>query len=106
MASEYKIRPATIDDAKEIAKLIAISSDGVATIEWNEQAVEGACDPLDIGERSYQNPQGDYSYSKAIMVDENNQVAGMLLTFGIARESAIAHATLPLAINPGLPPLQ
>ena len=38
MAPEYKIRPATIDDAREIAKLIAISSDGVATIEWHEQA--------------------------------------------------------------------
>jgi len=83
MAPEYKIRPASIDDAREIAKLIAISSDGVATIEWHEQAVKEACDPLDIGERTYRNPQGDYSYSNATMVEENNQVAGMLLTFGM-----------------------
>ena len=83
MAPEYKIRPASIDDAREIAKLIAISSDGVATIEWHEQAVKEACDPLDIGERTYQNPQGDYSYSNATMVENNNQVAGMLLTFGM-----------------------
>jgi len=83
MASEYIIRPASIDDAREIAKLIAISSDGVATIEWHEQAVKEACDPLDIGERTYLNPQGDYSYSNATMVENNNQVAGMLLTFGM-----------------------
>ena len=43
MVSEYKIRPASIDDAREIAKLIAISSDGVATIEWHEQAIKEAC---------------------------------------------------------------
>jgi len=83
MASKYKIRLASIDDAREIAKLIAISSDGVATIEWHEQAVKEACDPLDIGERTYRNPQGDYSYSNATMVENNNQVAGMLLTFGM-----------------------
>ncbi len=48
MAPEYKITPATIDDAIEIARLIAISSDGVSTIEWHEQAIKEACDPLNI----------------------------------------------------------
>lgn len=81
MLPEYKIRPARAEDAREIASLIAISSDGVATIEWHEQAVKEACDPLDIGERNYQNRHADYSYSNATIVDKNNQVAGMLLTF-------------------------
>lgn len=48
MLQEYKITPATIDDAIEIARLIAISSDGVSTIEWHEQGIKEACDPLNI----------------------------------------------------------
>ncbi len=63
MSPEYTIRAATRDDAREIAKLIAISSDGAAEIEWHEQAGIEHRDPLDIGEHTYQNPQGDYSLS-------------------------------------------
>ena len=61
MSHEYTIRAATLYDARDIAKLIAISSDGVAEIEWHEEADKKHCDPLDIGERTYKNPQGDYS---------------------------------------------
>ena len=48
MAPEYKITPATIDDAREIARLIAISSDGVSTIEWHEHVIKEACVPLNV----------------------------------------------------------
>lgn len=83
MQQRYQARIATIDDAREIAKLIAISSDGVAVIEWEEKAGIEHCDPLEIGERTYQNPQGDYSYHSATMVEKNVEVAGMLLTFAM-----------------------
>ena len=83
MSHEYTIRAATQDDAREIAKLIAISSDGVAEIEWHEEADKEHCDPLDIGERTYQNPQGDYSFNKTTMLVINGEVAGMLLAFGM-----------------------
>ena len=83
MSREYTIRPAIRDDAREIAKLIAISSDGVAEIEWHEEADKEHCDPLDIGERTYQNPQGDYSFNNATILEKNAEVAGMLLAFGM-----------------------
>jgi len=83
MSPEYTIRAATRDDAREIAKLIAISSDGVAEIEWYEQADIEHCDPLDIGERTYQDPQGDFSFSNATILEINGEVAGMLLAFGM-----------------------
>ena len=39
MSKDYKIRPVRPEDARETAKLIAISSDGVAMIEWNDPAI-------------------------------------------------------------------
>jgi len=83
MSHEYTIRTATRDDGRDIAKLIAISSDGVAEIEWHEQAEIEHCDPLDIGEQTYQNPQGDYSFNNTTILEINGEVAGMLLAFGM-----------------------
>ena len=83
MSHEYTIRAATQNDAREIAKLIAISSDGVAEIEWHEEAEKEHCDPLNIGERTYQNPQGDYSFNNTTILEKNGEVAGMLLAFGM-----------------------
>ncbi len=83
MSHEYSVRMATRDDAREIAKLIAISSDGVAEIEWHEQADIENCTPLDIGERTYQNPEDDYSFNNTTMLEINGEVAGMLLAFGM-----------------------
>ncbi len=85
MSLEYTIRAATLGDAREIAKLIAISSDGVAEIEWHEEADIEHCDPLEIGERTYQNPQGDYSFNNTTILEINGEVAGMLLTFGMPK---------------------
>ena len=52
-------------------------------IEWHEEAVKEHCDPLSIGERTYQNPQGDYSYNNTTILEKNGEVAGMLLAFGM-----------------------
>ncbi len=83
MSSKYRIRAATENDAREIAQLIAISSDGVAEIEWHEQAEKKHCDPLDIGESTYRNPEGDYSFNNTTILEINGEVAGMLLAFGM-----------------------
>ena len=79
----YSIRPATVEDARDIASLIAISSDGVAVIEWAEQAATEGVEPLDIGERTYRNPDGDYSWRNCMIVEKDSEVAGMLLAFGM-----------------------
>jgi len=81
MPQEYLIRPARPADARQIADLIAISSEGIATIEWQQQADEENCSPLDIGERIYQIPQQGYSYNSATIVEKNTVIAGMLLAF-------------------------
>ena len=87
MSQDYLIRPARHADARQIADLIAISSDGIATIEWQQQADEENCSPLDIGERIYQIPQQGYSYNSATIAEKNEEIAGMLLTFPMPESS-------------------
>lgn len=83
--TQYSIRPATVEDARDIARLIEISSDGVAVIEWAETAAEEGVEPLDIGERTYRNPEGDYSWRNCTIVEKDGAVAGMLLTFAMPK---------------------
>ncbi len=83
MSPDTMIRDATLHDTRDIAKLIALSSDGVAEIEWHEEAEKKHCDPLDIGESTYRNPQGDYSFSNTTILEINDEVAGMLLAFAM-----------------------
>ena len=83
ISQEYKMRQAGSDDARDIVKLIAISSDGIAMIAWQEQALTEQSDALDVAERLYQIPQQDYSYSNTTMTESPGEVAGMLLTFAM-----------------------
>jgi ribosomal protein S18 acetylase RimI-like enzyme len=85
MSMEYRFRPATAEDAREIADLIAISSDGVAMIEWQEAARKEGVEPLDIGERNYRNPEGNYSWRNCTIVEQDGKTAGMLLAFAMPK---------------------
>ena len=95
MSMEYSIRPATVEDAREIARLIEISSDGVAVIEWAEAAAEEDVEPLDIGERTYRNPEGDYSWRNCTIVEKDGKVAGMLLAFAMPKATPRDPAQRP-----------
>jgi len=100
MNTPYRFRPADENDAREIAGLIAISSDGVAVIEWTGQASAEGCDPLDIGERIYRNPDGNYSWRNCTIVENAVRVAGVLLTFPIQNAPARDPANRPGADDP------
>lgn len=97
MNTKYTFRSATINDAREIARLIEISSDGVAVIEWIDQAKKENCQPLDIGEQTYQNSNGDYSWRNCTIVEKDNKVAGMLLAFAMPDAATRDPAKRPTA---------
>jgi len=99
MNTEYRFRPAIPDDAREIARLIAISSDGVAMIEWQEAARKEGVEPLDIGERTYRNPEGNYSWRNCMIVEKDGKTAGMLLTFAMPKTSPRDVAQRPTKDN-------
>jgi ribosomal protein S18 acetylase RimI-like enzyme len=102
MSQLYLFRPAQSDDARQIAELVAISSDGVAVIDWEQQAREENCIALDIGERIYQIPQQGYSYTSATIVEKNGQTAGMLLTFSMPDSSPRNPENRPSAHDPNV----
>jgi ribosomal protein S18 acetylase RimI-like enzyme len=87
MMTDIVYRDATPDDARKIAELIAISSDGVAFIEWQRAAEQrGRGEALDIGTETYTNSEGCYSYSNCTMAEVNNEVAGILLAFAMPED--------------------
>lgn len=83
-------RPANVDDGRFIAEMIEVSSDGVALIEWTEEAqkVDGRS-ALDVGAELYASENGDYSYKNCWIAEVSRRRAGMLLAFPMrAREPA------------------
>ena len=77
-------RAATAADARAIAELIDMSSEGVALIEWAEEAARTpGMTPLEVGARRYAAGEGDYSYRNCTIAGLGGEVAGMLLTFAM-----------------------
>lgn len=80
-------RPATTDDSRFIASMIDISSDGIATLEWqetcNEQAGQTA---LDVGSEWYARDEGDYSYRNCLIAETGHPI-GMILSFPITKDN-------------------
>ena len=62
MGPGIRIEKARPDDGRFIAQMIALSSDGIARMEWREEADAAGVDALEIGARNYASADGDYSY--------------------------------------------
>ena len=94
MNTSIRIERAGKQDSRFIAEMIALSSDGIACIEWQEEADAAGVDPLDIGARNYASDDGDYSYRNCwIARNESGEPVGMVLSFAIteANRSVDAH---------------
>lgn len=80
----YEFRPASPADGRMIAELIDMSSEGVAVIDWAEEAKHTpGTTALDIGARCYSDGRGNYSFRNCVMAVAGGEVAGVLLTFAI-----------------------
>ncbi len=75
-------RPAHKNDARKIAELFRISSDGIAEYIWTALAESGEA-VLDVGARRYARENTQYSYQNCIIAELNKQVVGMLAAFPI-----------------------
>ena len=78
--AQYSIRPAHKSEARRIAELYKISSDGVADYIWTKLAQPGE-DILDVGRRRYEREGTPFSYENCKMVDLQGSVVGMLVAF-------------------------
>ncbi|NCF11743.1 MAG: GNAT family N-acetyltransferase [Gammaproteobacteria bacterium] len=91
MPDETLLRPATATDARDIAELIAISSDGVALIDWSESAAERqGVTPIDVGAEAYARDDDECSYRNCVVAERDGAVLGVLLTFPMQRRETPA----------------
>lgn len=75
-----QVRPASKEDARDIASLFLMSSDGLASYIWSRLAEPGA-DLLNVGATRYARENTAFSYQNCHMIDVGDRVAGMLHAF-------------------------
>jgi ribosomal protein S18 acetylase RimI-like enzyme len=80
--SDYQIRPATAQDAGDIARLFLISSDGLAAYIWDRDRAPGV-ELMDHGAARYARQAMAFSYENCTIVTSANRVIAMLLAFEI-----------------------
>jgi len=96
MKPGIRIARARRADSRFIAELIAVSSDGIACIEWQQEADAAGVGALDIGARNYARDDGDYSYRNCwIARGEAGEPVGMILAFALTAQNASAGAHPP-----------
>ena len=67
-ADDIVYRPAVAADSRFIAGMIELSSDGIASLEWQEESERTpGLSALDIGARQYASAEGDYSYRNCLI---------------------------------------
>jgi len=84
MTEDTTFRPARRDDARNIAELFQISSDGVSDYVWTLLQDEyPGLSLIEIGERRYARENTDFSYENCIVVESAGAVVGMLHSFAM-----------------------
>ena len=93
------IRRATKKDGLALAKLIDIAGEGIPSWLWSQNCDDGQL-PLLIGCERAQRETGGFSYSNALLAEQNGEQAGMVLSYGIDAAPTEDPDTLPAPIAP------
>ncbi len=93
-----RLRAATPDDARELAKLIDIAGEGIPTWLWAQSTRAGQT-PLDVGVARAERTTGGFSYSNALVAHDTRGVLGMVLSYAIteALEEDVEGLAAPIA---------
>ena len=78
--SQIIIRAAVKEDARTIARLYQLSSDGVADYIWSKLATLHE-ELLDVGEKRYQREGFSFSYENCTVVEYRDAIIGMMVAF-------------------------
>ena len=94
------IRDATRDDAKALAYLINLAGEGIPEYFWKTMAAEGEL-PLAVGAERAMREEGNFSYKNAKVCVENDQVAGMILSYKLPAPYLLGNlAEYPELVHP------
>ena len=87
MTAPVTYRPAVRGDARAIAGLFQISSDGVADYVWTLLQDEyPGLSLIEIGEQRYARENTDFSYENCIVAEDSGRVVGMLHSYAMPDE--------------------
>jgi len=101
MTDTMTFRPARRDDARPIAELFQISSDGVADYVWTLlQSEYPGLSLIEIGERRYARQDTDFSYENCIVAESGGEVVGMLHSFAMPDEIEPPPADMDPVLRP------
>jgi ribosomal protein S18 acetylase RimI-like enzyme len=73
-------RPAMRQDARRIAELYSIASDGVSDYIWSKISQSGD-NLLDIGQQRYERKNTAFSFENCLLAEKNGLVVAVLLSF-------------------------
>jgi len=77
-------RAATAEDARRIAELFSVSSDGVVNYVWMTLASEyPGLEPIEIGAVRYAGEEGNFSYTNCVVAEREGTVIGQLCTYPV-----------------------
>ncbi|MEX3774278.1 N-acetyltransferase family protein [Pseudomonas sp. MYb118] len=93
-----EFRPARRSDAREIARLFQISSEGAADYIWSQIAEPGQ-HLLDVGAQRYARDDVDFSYQNCLIAEADGQVIGMMHSY-VMRHDPLAEPTTDPVLAP------
>jgi ribosomal protein S18 acetylase RimI-like enzyme len=93
MAVEF--RSAVRADAREIARLFQISSEGASDYIWSQIAEPGQ-DLLDVGAIRYARDDVDFSYQNCLIAEADGQVIGMMHSYAMRQDPLAVPTTDPV----------
>ncbi|PVZ55102.1 GNAT family N-acetyltransferase [Pseudomonas sp. B1(2018)] len=93
MAVEF--RSAVRADAREIARLFQISSEGASDYIWSQLAEPGQT-LLDVGAIRYARDDVDFSYQNCLIAEADGQVIGMMHSYAMRHDPLAVPTTDPV----------
>jgi len=86
MNSEIIYRPAIKTDARHIAELYSIASDGISDYIWSKLA-QSEENLLDIGQQRFERKNTAFSFENSTVAQIDNEIAAGLLAFEIQEDT-------------------
>ncbi|MGE8189597.1 N-acetyltransferase family protein [Pseudomonas sp. NPDC086278] len=90
-----KFRSALREDAREIARLFQISSEGAADYIWSQLAEPGQA-LLDVGAARYARDDVDFSYQNCLIAEADGKVIGMMHSYVMRHDPTAVPTTDPV----------
>jgi ribosomal protein S18 acetylase RimI-like enzyme len=92
-----RLRPARPADAADLARLVDLAGEGLASAFWAGMAAPGET-PLDVGTRRAGGEEGAFSWRNAVVAEVDGQVAGALVAYHVREAEPLEG--VPAVVRP------